>query len=470
MRSRWKVLVVGLVFIVFVLLNIVYLLMPQIELDIVGKRNITISLNEEYVEEGASATYKRFFQKEKLDIAINNQINTDKVGKYKIIYKAKKGNLEKEVYRLVTVIDDISPEINVQGDVSLCKSSNLLVYTLNAYDNYEKDISEKVKYEIKDNSVIFKVEDSYGNVATAKKEIKVIDNESPVITLNGNKNIILIEGNNYEELGAVAIDSCDGDLTNKIKITNQVNKDIPGTYAVTYKVEDSLGNTSEIKRNVTVIKKEENKPNVENGYIYLTFDDGPGAYTQELLDILDKYNIKATFFVTSQYPTFVHLIKEEHTRGHVIGIHTYTHNYNIYSSVDTYLNDFYKIDNVIYEQIGIHTKLFRFPGGSSNTVSRSYKKGIMTELAKIMTEKGYIYFDWTFHCNDASNYNNSVNHIISNFKRNLKGDGEYVVLLHDNRINTIKAMPTMLEYALSKGYKFKVLDENSPTEHLIIAN
>lgn len=98
--------------------------------------------------------------------------------------------------------------------------------------------------------------------------------------------------------------------------------------------------------------------------MYLTFDDGPSQNTEQVLDILDEHDAKATFFVTNEFPNYVSLLKEEVRRGHVIGVHTYSHDYaEIYQSTDAYFADIEQMQAVIREQTGRATKILRFPGG-----------------------------------------------------------------------------------------------------------
>lgn len=472
MNVKTKLKLVGIFLILLIILSIINLCLPKINIDLYGEKIISIKLGEEYIEKGAEAELKKIFNSEKLDINISGNVNTKKVGKYIISYKATTKYLEKEIIRIVKVVDDVKPEIKLTGNVNLCEMTNLLDYNIQAFDNYDGDITDKIKYQIKNNKIIFEVSDSSNNKTELIHKVNYIESEYPTITLNGAENIDLIVGDNYEEYGATAFDSCDGDLTNNIQIVHNIDINKAGIYEVDYIVSDKNNKTTKIKRYVTVSNKaEQNMYEIINGAtIYLTFDDGPGQYTEKLLNILDEYKIKATFFVTAQFPKYQHLIGEEYKRGHAIGIHTYSHKWSIYESVNSYLQDFTKIDDIIYQETGIHTKIFRFPGGSSNKVSRNYSKGIMTKLAKTMEEKGYIYFDWTFDSGDTSKNKNSVEDIIQSFKTNLKGDGEYIVLLHDIKSNTIKAMPEIIKYALSNGYSFDVLTETTPVAHFEIAN
>ena len=97
--------------------------------------------------------------------------------------------------------------------------------------------------------------------------------------------------------------------------------------------------------------------------IYLTFDDGPSRNTIDILNILDKYNIKATFFVTgNESEQGIAVLKEIVKRGHTIGVHSYSHDYKkIYSNVDAFLDDFYKAFDYVYKNTGVKPTIFRFP-------------------------------------------------------------------------------------------------------------
>ena len=119
------------------------------------------------------------------------------------------------------------------------------------------------------------------------------DNEKPVITLNKANTIYIGAGSKYEEPGFVANDNCDGIITDKVKVTGNVDTSKEGTYELTYSVSDLFGNTSSVKRTIKVFSKNAYNPeNLGNKVIYLTFDDGPSVYTKELLNILKEYNAK----------------------------------------------------------------------------------------------------------------------------------------------------------------------------------
>ena len=204
--------------------------------------------------------------------------------------------------------------------------------------------------------------------------------------------------------------------------------------------------------------------------IYLTFDDGPGPYTDKLLTILDKYNVKATFFVTHAYPNYQSLIKKEKQKGHTVAIHTYTHNYaNIYRSTSNYWNDFNRMQDAIVSQTGQTTTLFRFPGGSSNTVSRSYCSGIMSALVKQSNQKGYTYFDWNGQSGDAG-VTTSTSGCYSNMVKYASATKVSVMLCHDVKGYSVNAIGAFIEWGLAHGYVFMPLTSGSPTCHQGVNN
>lgn len=139
--------------------------------------------------------------------------------------------------------------------------------------------------------------------------------------------------------------------------------------------------------------------------VYLTLDDGPSDLTEKFLDLFDQLNVKATFFVTAQDPNHYYLMHEAYKRGHTIALHSYSHNYDeIYASEEAFYDDLEKLEKLVEEQIGYVPCFFRFPGGSSNTISEDYSKGIMSKLTKGMNERGYQYWDWNLDTGDGAAY------------------------------------------------------------------
>lgn len=206
--------------------------------------------------------------------------------------------------------------------------------------------------------------------------------------------------------------------------------------------------------------------------LYLTFDDGPSENTEKILDILDQYDAKATFFVTGHEPEYRPMIAEAYRRGNTIGMHTFTHDYaTIYQSEDAFFSDLDQVCDVVKEQIGYVPYLTRFPGGASNTVSASYCPGIMTALSQDVRARGFQYYDWNVSSNDAAGNKVPVEKIVEASCSN--GNYTNVILLcHDSapKSTTVEALPQIIEYYQSQGFVCKALDRTSVVVHHGINN
>ncbi len=210
----------------------------------------------------------------------------------------------------------------------------------------------------------------------------------------------------------------------------------------------------------------------EEKVMYLTFDDGPSKHTAEVLNILKENDVKATFFVTGEFPEYESMIKEEKDQGHAIGVHTYSHDYaKIYTSPEAYFKDIDEVNEIIKRQTGSTTPFLRFPGGASNTVSRKYNQGIMTVLSKQVQDKGYQYYDWNAENGDG-NPGLSADTLIETALKEAKGKQSVMMLMHDGAGNgeTVKALPAILKEFKAQGYEFKVIDPTTPIFHHHIAN
>ena len=179
--------------------------------------------------------------------------------------------------------------------------------------------------------------------------------------------------------------------------------------------------------------------------VYLTFDDGPSGNTNRILDILADYDVKATFFVVGkeeeEYQALYKRIVEE---GHTLAMHSYSHKYSeIYQSVESYSTDLSKLQEFLYDTTGVWCRYCRFPGGSSNTVSRVD----MHELIAYLDDQDMSYFDWNISSGDATNSYISASDIIRNCTANLKDYDEAIILMHDasNKNSTVEALPKLIE-------------------------
>ena len=205
--------------------------------------------------------------------------------------------------------------------------------------------------------------------------------------------------------------------------------------------------------------------------LYLTFDDGPSRQTQKVLDVLDRYDAKATFFVLNA-DTYAYQYKNIADHGHTVGLHGYTHDYSvIYSSVDGFFSDLQKISDKVYSYTGIRSKIIRFPGGSSNTVSRWYRTGIMSTLTREVESRGYVYFDWNAANDDATGESLTAAQMVRRATA-YNGMQQIVMLMHDasNKSTTVEALPDIIEFYQSHGYVCMALHENSYTAHHGVAN
>lgn len=191
---------------------------------------------------------------------------------------------------------------------------------------------------------------------------------------------------------------------------------------------------------------------------YLTFDDGPSPKTTPLiLKTLDKYNIKATFFIIGSMAVhYPDLVKAEAKDGQSIGNHTYSHNYKyLYSDTKNFINDVKKCETVLKSILGsTYTgKLVRFPGGSFGARLAPFREALKNS--------GYNYIDWNDVTGDADGQNIPVNKLLSNLKKYTKGKQHVVILMHDApaKKTTVQALPQVIEYLKSQGYAFSKLTE-----------
>ncbi len=190
--------------------------------------------------------------------------------------------------------------------------------------------------------------------------------------------------------------------------------------------------------------------------MYLTFDDGPSVEnTRKVLEILRERDIKATFFLVGenvrQHPEVARQIVAE---GHTIGIHCDNHDYDaLYASVDSYVADFEKARQTVYEVTGVETNLFRFPGGSVNDFNRKTGKAIIRE----MTERGYIYYDWNASLEDAVK-NPDPKRLIENGVSTTLGRDKVVLLAHDVVGSTTLCLEELLDSL--PEYEMKPLGED----------
>ena len=428
----------------------------------VDKTNMEILVFEDYEIPKYQA---KIFNKD-IEVKVSDDVNKDKIGNYKITYEINYLFKNKKVVN-VKVVDKEKPVIELIGgeEVNNCPNKLYLEEGYKAIDNYDGDLTDNINITKEDNKIVYSVKDSSGNESVKERIINYKDETKPIIKLNGGSTITYNLGGNYKENGYSATDNCSGTLTNKVKVEGSVNTKKAGTYKIKYTVSDDSNNIASVIRTVVVKNTKAASGNNNKGVIYLTFDDGPHAtYTKKILDVLKKYNVKATFFVTCNGPDS--LIVREHKEGHTVALHTASHNYKtIYSSIDGYFKDLNKVSDRVYRLTGVKSKVIRFPGGSSNTISKSYSRGIMSALSVEVVERGYNYFDWNISSGDAGS-TTSAKGVFNNVKNGLSKARGNVVLMHDIKSYTANAIEDIIQYGLKNGYEFRKLTyETKPTRH-----
>ena len=201
------------------------------------------------------------------------------------------------------------------------------------------------------------------------------------------------------------------------------------------------------------------------GIIYLTFDDGPSLNTTpKILEILEKYDIKATFFVLNYDEKKEDIIRKEAELGNTIALHGFSHSYEeVYRSADTCIENFKKIQQKVYETTGKKSNIIRFPGGSSNTISRKYCEGVMTELSTRVLDEGFRYFDWNVDSDDAGSAKSSDD-VYNNVTKGIKENRNNIVLMHDFGGNdkTVNALEAIINYGLENGFVFRKITDDTP--------
>lgn len=199
--------------------------------------------------------------------------------------------------------------------------------------------------------------------------------------------------------------------------------------------------------------------NEDMDYVYLTFDDGPSKYTDNILEYLRVYDLKATFFVVPDgTDECARKLRKIADAGHTIGIHTATHEYNkIYASVEAYLEDFKLAYDRVYEATGLKCNLFRFPGGSKN----DYNEDVRDDLIAEMTRRGFVYFDWNVDSSDAlgATWTEMYNTVL----KQTANCNRAVILMHDYNggWNTVLVLEDIIKALLKseRGYKLDKLTE-----------
>lgn len=194
--------------------------------------------------------------------------------------------------------------------------------------------------------------------------------------------------------------------------------------------------------------------------VYLTFDDGPGSQSGKILDILKKNHVKATFFVTgkedaSSKKIYQRIVKE----GHTLAMHSYSHIQDvIYDSKEAFEKDLKQINRCLYEATGVHTKFYRFPGGSStqNTLLP------IQNFIDVLKKNHYLYLDWNVISPDINNANATKEQVVTGVMQGVDAYDTAVVLMYDvaDKPMTVKALPSIIKQIKAKNYELLPVDES----------
>lgn len=439
---------------------------------LIGDEDITLEYGETYQEAGAWVQLRGTLfcrdgiTPENIQLQISGDVKDDTLGTYTVTYSADHLGFYGEARRTVHIVDTEPPVITLAEETTDTTVQGVIYeepgYT--AFDNYDGDITDRVLLTHSMGRITYVAIDSSGNMTYTDREVPYYDPILPEIYLEGGETFRIPTGRKYAEPGFTAEDNLDGDLTESVTVSGTVDWLHPGIYPITYRVTDAYGNERIVTRNVEVTAAP--RPATQwpsDKTVYLTFDDGPGPYTERLLDILDQYGVKATFFVVDS--EYRYLFKEIVNRGHSIGIHSVTHDYaSIYSGPEAYFEDLYTMQQIIYEETGVLTTLMRFPGGSSNTVSCKLSEGIMTYLSEAVRDAGFQYFDWNVDSDDAGKTYTTKN-VRRNVLDGIAQTGIALVLQHDVYDYSVNAVEDILCWGLDNGYSFLPLSPDSPGFH-----
>jgi peptidoglycan/xylan/chitin deacetylase (PgdA/CDA1 family) len=188
---------------------------------------------------------------------------------------------------------------------------------------------------------------------------------------------------------------------------------------------------------------------------YLTFDDGPSVNTTKILEILNKNNIKANFFLigrnAERYPD---LVKMEVADGEIVGNHTYNHELDYKEGPVNFVKDLDKCNQVLDSIIGdkYDAKLVRFPGGSFGDRLAPFRDAV--------TKAGYRYINWNDETGDADSFNPPVPVLFNNFEKYTQGKSVVVILMHDAAVktNSVQVLPQVIQYLKSQNFTFDTIE------------
>ena len=489
MNDKYKYILYVLVFISISVLSLFVIkfykqyMVPNIEAEITQKEQI-----EQLIQLNEVNRHKCHEQEENKQIIgelnskilnLENDINLINENSQKTINKINKKYNEE----IVSLNNQISI-LKKQADTLMQKDCDAKTYILK--NKYDEEISS-LKAQLIESNILLKKRVS---------EIK-IEYQNIITTLNDELNNEKENKNKYDsEISSLKeqlneyntlLEKKDLELELKYKNTINLLKSEINYYSEQYdlleqdryfeeqkeikkyivEIEQLNNLISEYENEITELELKNSKvdqsidENRDKKYVYLTFDDGPSKMTIPILDILDKYNIKATFFVLL-HKGYDYEYKQIYQRGHTIGNHTSSHDYSyIYASVDNFYESAKRLDDYIYSLTKSKTIILRFPGGTNSSWTKNkIKMQIMEESYK----RGYIYFDWNASSGDGAVDVYSAEDIFKNATKTFDNEHDVFLLMHDSvkTYTTVDALDNLIEFYLSKGYEFLPITYKTP--------
>ena len=423
----------------------------------IGDKEITVDVGTEYKDQGAAAVVSSEAEgARRIDVATAGNVDTNTVGTYILAYTAVFDGTQYTDNRIVHVVDRVAPELKAgySGEAQRTWMDEQAYYWYEAIDNYDGDITDMVKIKEEGNRIKFTVYDRAGNHAEAELKA-LVDIEEPVILFPGNTSLITgYVGEDVDIPNAIALDGMDNDLSAYIRTEGSYDGGVPGTYKIRYYIKNAMGETVEATRTIIIRQRlNTNQPANPNKVIYLTFNGGPDINTEANLNILEKYNVKATFFIGGWNEGYRNLIARMKSGGHTVGVYSNTRNWGeLYQTVESFKEDFAKVQKVVESATGSQTAYMRFPGGSVNGIGAS--DYVMSRLRSDYAAGGYRYFDWTI---DPYDTGSSSEQVYSFVISSVAAGAPNIIAFNDSSTSTRDALENIILWGLREGYTFMPL-------------
>ncbi len=289
--------------------------------------------------------------------------------------------------------------------------------------------------------------------------------EGARITLLGGEELDWLCGVPFQDPGWEACGPDGEDCSAAVAVSGEVVAWLPGEYVLSYRL--CVGDTPLAEAQRLVCVRPQELPEVRQppaGTICLSFDDGPCEYTGRVLDILEKYGVKATFFIVASRTAYLDMLPRIAEAGHTVGIHCYDHSYGLlYRDTEHYFADLMAAQEVVHEYTGEYAHVLRFPGGS---MTASFLSGTLPggydELYGMLHAAGLRAYDWNVQPESSTRTTEGT---LTEFTHPRRPYEYAVVLQHDTRLYSVAALEDMIRWAQEQGYRFAPLDPGFPEIH-----